>query len=190
MSRDDTARDTRQNIRILVADDYDINQKLAHFILQNAGYQVEIVENGLQAVETYQNNPFDLILMDIRMPLMDGYEATKRIRHWEGQKQNNIGGGPDSFFETSRTQASFKQVPIIAMTGDDAECVRATCRKKGMNDCIGKPLKKDRLLSVVQNWTIAGSNIRHNNIEIASHALSPQTASDHHPPVRSRKSHH
>jgi len=88
----------QKNWRILVADDLEANQKITQLILQKAGYQVDIVENGQQAVETCQQNHYDLILMDIQMPIMDGYEATKRIRN-----------------------SDFKGVPIIAMTGSANE---------------------------------------------------------------------
>jgi len=209
MTKHDTAPNTQQDIRILVADDYEINLKLALQILQNAGFHVEVVENGQQAVEAYQKNHFDLILMDIRMPLMDGYEATKRIRNWEGGlrplravgsiyepeageaigtyapegMRNKIGNNPDSISEIHFPHSEFKQVPIIAMTGDAADSVLDTCRKKGMNDCIGKPLQRNRLLSVVQEWTIAGSKIAHNEPKLTKSGLAPKTASDNQPPL-------
>lgn len=209
MTNHDTAPDTHQGVRILVADDYEINQKLAHLILQSADYYVDIVENGQQAVEAYQHNHFDLILMDIQMPLMNGYEAAKRIRNWEGGLQplravdsiyepeageaigacapeggrNRIGNNSDPVSKIRTPSSAFKQVPIIAMTGDAVESVLETCRKKGMNDCIGKPLQKDQLLSVVQEWTIAGSNIRHNDSGISPSGRSHQTSSDTQPPL-------
>ena len=131
----------QKNWRILVADDYEANQKITQLILQKAGYQVDIVENGQLAVETCQQNHYDLILMDIQMPIMDGYEATKRIRDWEAGIRNS----------------DFNGVPIIAMTGSANEGGFDEKLYPGMNDCIGKPLQRDFLLSVVQKWIIAKS---------------------------------
>ena len=158
MTKSETASDTQQGIDILVADDYEINQKLTRLILHSAGYHVEIVENGQQAFDTYQQNHFHLILMDIHMPVMDGYEATKEIRNWEEKTQNKIGKTSEPISETPIPNSNFHPIPIIAMTGDAVESVADICRQKGMNGCIGKPLQRDKLLSVVQEWTNTGSN--------------------------------
>ena len=149
MTKHDTTPDPLQGNRILVVDDIEVNQHLALLILEDAGYQVDIVKNGQQAVETYQQNHFDLILMDIQMPLMDGYEATEKIRNLESERLNKIGNNSDSISKIHVPHSAFKQVPIIAMTGDVAESTLDNCRKKGMNGCIAKPLQRDRLLAAV-----------------------------------------
>ncbi len=83
MTNQNTATSIQKNSRILVAEDYEVNQKIAQLMLQKAGYHVDIVANGQQAIEAYKQNHYDLILMDIQMPLMDGHAATRAIREWE-----------------------------------------------------------------------------------------------------------
>ena len=187
MTKHDATPGISQKIRILVADDYEINQKLALLILKNAGYQAEIVENGQQAMEIYQKSHFDLILMDIQMPLMDGYEATKRIRNWEDERRNGTGKNSESISDTHLPDTALKQIPIIAMTGDATENAIKTCRKKGMNDCIGKPLQRDQLLSAVQRWSIAGSNAPHNKSEMTTSGHSYRNPQDDQPPLDLKK---
>jgi signal transduction histidine kinase/CheY-like chemotaxis protein len=119
----------KQSIRILVAEDNPVNQRLAKILLSKAGYTVEIVDNGRKAVDVYSNSPdtFDLILMDIQMPEMDGLEATSRIR----------GMG-------------FTQIPIIAMTANAMAEDREKCLKVGMDDYISKPIKRETIFKILQ----------------------------------------
>ena len=118
-------------LRILLAEDNPVNQKLARFMLTKAGYQLDVVENGKEAVEIFTAAPekYDLILMDIQMPEMDGREAAQRIR-----------------------DNGFDRVPIIAMTaaimkGDYEKCLRA-----GMNDFIPKPIRQEVVLRKIEKW--------------------------------------
>ena len=75
----------RRKVQILLAEDYPVNQKVATRLLERAGYAVDLVENGQKAVEDFKRKQYDLILMDIDMPIMDGYEATLRIREFESR---------------------------------------------------------------------------------------------------------
>jgi two-component system, sensor histidine kinase and response regulator len=118
--------------RILLVEDNAINQKLAVILLQKAGYSVDVAENGLQAVEKAKQNNYCLILMDVQMPEMDGYETTRSIRKL--QKENGA-------------------VPIIAMTAGAMKGDRELCLEAGMNDYISKPLNPDLFFTLIKKWT-------------------------------------
>jgi CheY-like chemotaxis protein len=117
--------------RILVAEDYRTNQEVARRHLEDAGHSVHIVNNGREAVDASIAQTFDLILMDVQMPEMDGLEATRRIR--------------------AGTSAGAR-VPIIALTADVAGVARQACQAAGMDDVLSKPLRRDALLCAVQRW--------------------------------------
>ncbi len=115
--------------RVLVAEDTLLNQKLTAIILQNNGFSVTLAENGMQAVELVQRQTFDLILMDIQMPHMDGYEATCIIREKLKVK-----------------------TPIIAMTAHALAGEREKCFEKGVNDYLAKPFSETDLLFKIGHW--------------------------------------
>ena len=121
----------KQSIRILLVEDNLVNQKLANIILIKAGYNVEVAENGKIAVATFSCNPekFDIILMDIQMPEMDGYEATRQIR-----------------------KLGFTDIPILAMTANAMKGDRELCLEAGMNDYITKPIKRDIVFDMLDKW--------------------------------------
>ena len=137
-----TNMDQQRQLRILVAEDNEINQRLVQKILQRAGYAVDIVENGRDAVEFASKNRYDFILMDIQMPLMDGQEAARRIRSAEKSKS-----------EIRNPKSEIESVPIVAMTGSNFEVEKEKCLDMGMNDCLGKPLFREQLLSAIAEWT-------------------------------------
>ncbi|RYF65669.1 MAG: response regulator [Cytophagaceae bacterium] len=119
-----------QPVRILVVEDNLINQKLALQVLKRLGYATQIAENGQQALDYLQTGKYDLVLMDIQMPVMDGYTATRQIRT---TLQNNV--------------------PIIAMTAHALASEREQCLQAGMNDFIPKPFQIEELQRVMRKYT-------------------------------------
>lgn len=115
-----------KNLDILVAEDNIINQKIIRKLLSKSGHRVTIVDNGLKAIETYDKEKFDIILMDIEMPKMNGLEATRNIRSKEAYKENPI--------------------PIIAMTAHDLSQDKERFLNAGMKDYIIKPINYIELL--------------------------------------------
>jgi osomolarity two-component system sensor histidine kinase NIK1 len=120
---------------ILLAEDNLVNQKLAVKILEKQGHIVEVVENGLEAFEAVKKKRYDVILMDVQMPVMGGFEATEKIRLWE-KKSNPI----DSL--------SFR-TPIIALTAHAMLGDREKSLAKGMDDYVSKPLKPKLLMQTI-----------------------------------------
>lgn len=115
--------------RILVVEDNPMNQRLAALLLSDWGYDFDIVEDGKEAVNSLQNTDYQLVLMDVQLPIMDGYEATSVIRN---ELKNNI--------------------PIIATTAHALKGEREKCLQIGMNDYIPKPLQEDAVLEIIQKW--------------------------------------
>ncbi|MCP3874828.1 MAG: response regulator [Desulfobacteraceae bacterium] len=128
----------RKDLQILVAEDYPTNQQIAIKHLNSAGFRVVLAENGAQAVSLFKTKQFDLILMDIQMPEMDGYEATKKIREIEKKLSKDFG-------KVLRT-------PVIAITAHAMRGYRDKCIQADMDDYLAKPLKKKELISTVEKW--------------------------------------
>ena len=154
MDNPNTNISNQKKLRILVAEDNEINQQLIQRILQKAGYVVDMVDNGREAVEFASRNQYDFILMDIQMPIMEGHEAARRIRNAECRVRNKIEKDTDAGDRRPETSGR-RPVPIIALTGGDIETEMEKCLGLGMNGCIGKPLFRDQLLSVIKIWTAA-----------------------------------
>jgi CheY-like chemotaxis protein len=121
--------------RILVAEDNPVNQKLARRLLEKQGYVVTIAVDGAAAVDLMQTQPFDLCLMDMHMPVMDGLEATAAIRRLE-----------------AAVESSQRRMPIVAMTANAMASHREICLAAGMDDYISKPVGRDDLLQTLDRW--------------------------------------
>jgi CheY-like chemotaxis protein len=131
----------RRQMQILLVEDYPTNQKVTMRHLSNAGYRVDLAENGRIAVEAFQRKGYDLILMDMQMPVMDGYAATRAIRALESK--NSGASDPTS---------AAKHTPIIATTAHAMKGDRQMCLDAGVDDYIIKPLRKANLLKLVEKW--------------------------------------
>ncbi len=127
--------------RILLADDYPTNLKVAQAHLRSVGYHVDTAENGKQAYELFSRNSYDCVLMDVQMPEMDGYEAARRIRDYEEALRRESGGG--------HAASEIRRTPIIAMTAHALKKCRRECLDAGMDDFLTKPLRRNDLLAMV-----------------------------------------
>ncbi|MEM1070875.1 MAG: response regulator, partial [Planctomycetota bacterium] len=117
-------------MRILLVEDGLVNQKLALGMLGMWGHDVTIAENGKTAIDQWESNSFDLILMDLQMPVMGGLAATKEIRRLEQERGGHI--------------------PIIAMTAHAMKGDRELCLQAGMDGYVSKPVRKQELIDAVQ----------------------------------------
>lgn len=120
-----------KKLRILLVDDVEMNRRLAAILLKGAGHSVDEADEGARAVDAARRNPYDLVLMDVQMPGMDGYQATQLIRALPGARG---------------------RLPILAMTANAMEEDIRRCRDVGMNGQVVKPVEKDDLLRQVARW--------------------------------------
>jgi CheY-like chemotaxis protein len=116
--------------QILLVEDNEINQTVARDLLERMGLEVTVASQGQEALEALQQESFDAVLMDLQMPVMDGFEATRRIR----------------------AQARFKELPVIAMTAAVLLKDRDACYAAGMNDHVAKPILPQNLMDVLLKW--------------------------------------
>jgi len=138
-------------IRVLLAEDNFINKTVALHILKNLGCQVVAVENGRQALDEIQTGEFDLILMDLQMPEMDGLEATQAIREWESRRKPADGG-------KTTAQPPRRRIPIIALTAHALTEDRQKCLEAGMDDFLAKPVVPDILAATLNQWLEDGDD--------------------------------
>ncbi|HXA47837.1 MAG TPA: response regulator, partial [Burkholderiaceae bacterium] len=126
-------RESTVSLSILLAEDNQLNQKLALALLNKWGHRVEVANNGVEALEFHARQPFDLILMDLQMPKMGGFEATAKIRE--------------------REKMGAKKTVIIAMTANALEGDREKCIAGGMDDYLSKPFKADMFSNILKKYS-------------------------------------
>jgi CheY-like chemotaxis protein len=114
---------------ILVVDDDDACQYMAELIVEELECSCEVAVNGQEAVDKVRFGKFDVVLMDLRMPVMDGFEATRMIRQ------------------------THKDLPVIAVTGNAMAWEEGKCQASGMNDCLIKPFREEQLGEMLLKWT-------------------------------------
>ncbi len=142
-----------QNVAILLADDSSDNRTLIQSYLKHSGYQLDIAETGRVAFEMCQTRKYDLVLMDVQMPVMDGHTATRMIRDWE--KQSNV-----------------SPIPIIALTAHAFQEEIQKSLAAGCSDHLTKPIRKDILLNAMQKWIKQGPGKPHQQMDVML-AVSP-----------------
>ena len=120
---------TRHPLRILLAEDNVVNQKLAMRLLQQMGYRADLASNGIEAVESVQRQTYDVVLMDVQMPDMDGLQATALIR----ERESRLG----------------LHTPIIALTAHTMKGDRERCLAAGANEVLFKPVAMDALFEAM-----------------------------------------
>lgn len=118
--------------RILIAEDNPVNQMVTKAMLEKVGYRVDVASNGSEAIKAVLDLPYDAVLMDLSMPVMDGLEATKQIRALSSEKAD---------------------IPIIAVTAHAMEKEKEFVFAAGMNDYVSKPVNRDQLLDALDRWT-------------------------------------
>ena len=121
----------RPRLKVLLAEDNAVNQRLALAVLKKEGYSVSVASNGADALALLQAEPFDLIIMDVEMPVMDGLEATRRIRALEKNQQT--------------------RTPIIAMTAHVTQEYRDLCQRAGMDGYVSKPIRIQELFTAISS---------------------------------------
>ena len=130
----DTSIKRQNNIRLLLVEDDQTSQKLIRLSLRKMDVDLTIVDNGYDCIEIVQKQSFDIILMDIRMPIIDGYKTTKILRR------------------------AGLTTPIIAVTACVFEDDREKCISAGCNDYISKPVRIERLQEIINKYSITESN--------------------------------
>ncbi|MEH2460585.1 MAG: ATP-binding protein [Nostoc sp.] len=124
-----------QSFRILLTEDNLVNQKIALKQLQSLGYSADVAVNGKEALQLLEKNPYDLILMDCQMPILDGLETTKEIHRWQ---ESNFASG--------------RRPVVIAMTANAMKEDKQMCLDAGMDDYLSKPVMKEKLAATLEHW--------------------------------------
>jgi len=137
VKRNPNLNEAKQKLNILVVEDHPVNQYMLVLLLEERGHHIEVANNGAEALELLKTNTYDLILMDVQMPVMDGIQATLAIRAQE--------------------TLSNTRIRIIAMTAHATNEYREKCMTVGMDAFISKPIQEEDLLALVENWQLQTS---------------------------------
>jgi CheY-like chemotaxis protein/HPt (histidine-containing phosphotransfer) domain-containing protein len=122
----------RHDVRLLLAEDNAVNQRVALLVLEKLGYRADVAGDGREVLQALERQPYDIVLMDVQMPEMDGLEATRQIRsRWPGPE------GPR----------------IVAMTAGATEADREACLAAGMDDFVSKPIRQEELAAALDRWS-------------------------------------
>ena len=140
ITRHTVAETSRKKLRVLVAEDNSTNRIVAIKMLEKLGHTADAVGNGSEAVESLKRIPYDLVLMDCQMPVMDGFDATRTIRNPDSRVKNHA-------------------IPIIAITAHAMKGDRELCLEAGMNDYLSKPVNPRDLAAALERWGPRGSHI-------------------------------
>ena len=147
-----TVREMRRGVvRILIAEDNITNQQVAAGMLRKLGLRADAVANGAEAVKALETLPYDLVLMDVQMPVMDGMQATQQIRDPKAAVLNH-------------------QVPIIAMTAHAMQGDREKCLEAGMNDYVSKPIYLQALAETLDKWLPSDTTAKKDQLPAEAHA--------------------
>lgn len=186
--RDTAARQTplltQRDVRILVAEDNNVNREVARALLEYLGYRVDLAENGRKAVEATERTPYDLVFMDCQMPELDGFDATKLIRERESVQPTDSSG----------RSGHPARVPIVALTAHALAGDREQCLKAGMDDYLTKPFTQEQMKTLLARWLPPAAvvvtaphppvegpqgRVKHETTKSSSVAVAPSTGSGH-----------
>lgn len=134
-SKDNSLENAGEKIRILLVEDNIVNQKLMVKMIEKSGFKADVAANGREALKRLEQFEYDMVLMDVQMPVMDGFEATRRIRHPQSTVIN-------------------RDIPIVALTANAMKGDREKCLEAGMTDYITKPVQADDLLNAIEKSTL------------------------------------
>ena len=147
-----TTTPDRPQVRVLVVDDNPVNQKIAALTLENMGYRVDLAASGRDAIDAMARVPYAAVLMDVQMPDMDGYQATREIRNRESDRRHT---------------------PIIAMTAGASRADEGRCYEAGMDDYVSKPVRQSDLNAVIRRWVRGNDRLGPATLEASTPVLDP-----------------
>ncbi len=161
-------------LRVLVAEDNRVNQQLIQRLLENQGHEVTLAENGVETVAAWkealrQERAYDLILMDVQMPEVSGYEATRQIREAEAQTKID-----QQAVQEENAQQSPPRVPIVALTARVMEKDRQKCREVGMDAYLAKPIELEDLEDILNSVASSSASVEGSSAEASPNGMDRQ----------------